>query len=117
MQSRTLRLTRGLLALMLLSVTFSVGRTEQDTPVDASHPVHNPFTLYSADDGALDWEGMTPAERANTDAVMDWAETRNGATVHNAFSAATARTSEIRRIEDAQNSTNLDGIETLGVVP
>ena len=117
MSSRTMRCTRGLLALLVLSVTFSSGRTEEDAPDEATLPVRDPFTLHDADPGAVAWEDMSEEERANTDRAMEWAETQHGADVHNAFAAASATTNQLRLIEDAQNTSNLDGIESLGAVP
>jgi hypothetical protein len=49
--------------------------------------------------------------------MQEWAETANGAEVHNAFAAAAATTSALRQVEAAQDVSGLDGIETLGVVP
>ncbi|MBZ0234382.1 MAG: hypothetical protein K8M05_18780 [Deltaproteobacteria bacterium] len=117
MSSRTMRCTRGLLALLLLSVTFSSGRTEQETAEAPPLPIRDPFTLYDADPGAVEWEDMSEEERANTNRTLDWAETQHGADVHNAFAAASSTTNQLRLIEDAQNTSNLDGIESLGVVP
>jgi hypothetical protein len=118
------RSVRGLFALLVLSVTFSIGRGEEsppDTPPDdtppADLPRHDPFTLYDADEGALEWSEMSPADRAITGDVREWAETRNGEAVHNAFSTAAATTSTLRLVAEAQRDSGLEGVETLGVVP
>jgi hypothetical protein len=76
MRSSTVRGTRVLVALLLLSVTFSVGRSEDDARGTSPRPdARDPFTLYPADVGALEWDAMSTAEKANTDSVMEWAET------------------------------------------
>ena len=105
------------LVTFLFSVSGMSTAEEQPPGTEGQPPRHDPFTLHPADVGAVDWGSMADAERANTNSVMEWAETRNGASVHDAFSAAAARTSAIRIVEDAQQASNLDGIETLGVVP
>lgn len=47
--------------------------------------------------------------------MQEWAETANGAAVHNAFAAAAATTSAMREVHAAQAAAGLLGIETLGV--
>jgi hypothetical protein len=111
-----MRRLRVLVALVLLSTTFSLGRTEQDRPSPPPAPSHDPFTLYSPDPGAVVWADMSEDERANTNRTKEWAETRNGADVHSAFAAAAGRMNQLRLFEEAQATSNLEGIETLGVV-
>lgn len=82
----------------------------------AGAPPHDPFTLYPADEGAVTWGDMTPEEQAGTEAMQEWAETKNGAEVHGAFAAAVGTTNNMRQLEAAQAASGLDGIETLGVV-
>ncbi len=80
-------------------------------------PEHEPGTLYPADEGALAWDDLKPEEKAQAERAQEWAETANGADVHNAFSAAVATTTVLREVEQAQDSTGLQGIEDVGVVP
>jgi hypothetical protein len=76
---------------------------------------HVPGTMYPADEGALQWEDLSADEQAASDVAQEWAETQNGADVQNAFAAAVATTSQIRRVEQAQELSGLDGADTLGV--
>ena len=85
--------------------------------IEPGPAARDPFAPYPADEGALTWDDLTEAEQAGAEAMQEWAETANGETVHNAFAAAAATTSELQAIEAAQTASGLDGIETLGVVP
>lgn len=87
------------------------------TDVQPAPPEHEPGTMYPADEGAWTWDDLNEKERAQIERAQDWAENQNGYDVHNAFSAAVATTSNLRRVEQAQIASGLDGIETLGVVP
>jgi hypothetical protein len=107
---------RTLVALALLSVSFSLGQGEEGDG-DVAPSAHVPGTMYLADEGALEWADMSPRERETTDAIREWAETRNGGAVHDAFSAAVATTTALRLVEQAQDASGLDGVETLGVIP
>lgn len=73
--------------------------------------------MYPADEGARTWDDLNLEEQAQVELAQDWAENQNGYDVQNAFSAAVATTSNLRLVEQAQQATGLDGIETLGVVP
>ena len=95
--------------------------TEQPDPTPGeaqpAPPEHNPFEMYPADDGALTWDDLSEDERAAAEAAQEWAETQHGAEVHNAFSAAVATTSQMRRQTQAEQVSGLEGVDTLGVVP
>ncbi|MBZ0232446.1 MAG: hypothetical protein K8M05_08970 [Deltaproteobacteria bacterium] len=110
------RRVRGVLPLALVSVMFSVGTGAQRQPGSRHDSEHDPFTLHPADEGAQQWEDMTPAERGDVTRMGEWAE-RNNVAVHDAFSAAVARTAELRALQEAQTSSGLEGVETIGVVP
>jgi len=110
------RRVRRVLPLALVSVMFSVGTGAQHQPGSRHAPKPDPFSLHPADDGAQQWEDMTPAERSDVTRMGAWAD-RNSAAIHDAFSAAVTRTTELRALQEAQSSSGLEGVETLGVVP
>jgi hypothetical protein len=94
--------------------------TEVPDPVpeqQPSRPPPNPFELAPADERAWQWEDLTDRERATMDRAQEWAETQNGADVHNAFSAAVATTSNLRRTEQAAQAAGVPDLGSLGVVP
>lgn len=90
---------------------------EPNPTIEPGPAPHDPFTLHPADEGALTWDDLTEDEQAGAAAMQEWAETANGAAVHNSFAAAAATTSELREVQVAQAASGLEGIETLGVVP
>lgn len=106
---------RSVLALALLSVMFSVGRSEEGSPA-AVDLAPDPASLHPADEGALEWEAMSPGERDDVTRARAWAE-HDSAAVHDAFGSAVAWTDELRGFAEAQGASGLEGIETLGVVP
>jgi len=93
--------------------------TEVPDPVPPGPPTAqpNPFELAPADEGAWRWEDLNDREKQRADQMQEWAETQNGADVHNAFSAAVATTSEMRRTTQAAQAAGVSDLGTLGVVP
>ncbi len=93
--------------------------TEVPDPVPDQPPTvqPNPFELAPADEGAWRWEDLTDREKRDAEELQEWAETQNGADVHNAFSAAVATTSEIRRTQQAAQAAGVPDLASLGVVP
>lgn len=90
---------------------------EPNPTIEPGPPPHDPFTPYPADEGALTWNDLSAEEQVGAEAMQEWAETANGAAVHNAFAAAAATTSELREVAAAQTASGLVGYEALGVVP
>jgi len=96
-----------------------ITETPDPPPADVGPgpPEHEPGTMYPADEGAWEWDDLNDDEKAGAEHAQEWAETANGTEVHNAFSAAVATTTTLRRVDDAQLAVGLDGVESLGVVP
>ena len=128
-------LLTSVLAGLLLALTMSRGAqgdassseepwaeepaTEVPDPVPDQPPTiqPNPFELAPADEGAWQWEDLNEKERAALERAQEWAETQNGAEVHNAYSTAVATTSNIRRTQQAADAAGVPDLASLGVVP
>lgn len=83
--------------------------------IEPGPPEHEHGTMYPSDDGAWEYEDLNEREQAHAERAQEWAETANGTEVHNAFSAAAATTTTLRLVDEAQQASGLEGIETLGV--
>lgn len=87
-----------------------------ETPPPTPQPdFHVPHTLYADGPGAILLEEVSPSEQ---EAILDIGERTNyGASVHNAWSAATHNIATDARVQRAAHASGTAGLDTVGVEP
>jgi hypothetical protein len=78
---------------------------------------HQPFTPYGLGPDPLQFDQMTAAEQAGTEAVYERIEASFPSTVHPAYNRAVAEAIEAARREHAAREVGLQGTDDQGVIP
>ena len=80
-------------------------------------PPRNYFTLHPADPGALAYDDLNDAGKAELEETLRWAELDHGDAVHAAFSGLARKRSRKARAETAERAIGLEGLAAIGVMP
>jgi hypothetical protein len=76
---------------------------------------HDTFTQFPAGEGAIAFEELSAAEKQAVMNADEWAETRNGHEVHQAWSRYTQARRDEARLKRAANRSGTAGLELVGV--
>ncbi len=91
--------------------TDPVGFVEPEVPITP----RDHFTLYPADRGAWQYADQSEEMQATIDAAGEWAETKSGYVVHQAWSRARVWSVRHTELVSAERAAGLSGSENLGV--
>jgi len=70
--------------------------------------------LHPADEGALSYDDLSPAEQAASDLAAEWAEADHGVAVHDRWRQASREGVRLSKLKQAEYESGLAGLAGLG---